>query len=387
MQFKNLKIVDFRNIPKIHLNMCKTLTVLVGSNGQGKTNVVEALYLLLNGISFRQGQNGHFIQKGKNTSLISVEVDHDGKTDKLSLKFEDARKIYTLNNKKVSSYKLSSLFPSILFSPESLLAIKGGSDMRRFLIDESLALLVKESSDLLKRHRRILKSRNTLLRNVIMGKKDRKQAEPVMRSLNPLYLETTIEISYLRKKVLLDLEPVMSENLKALMNLENVYLELQYSIKGKNTRDWKREDFDAAIRYRLEELASREWSVGTSLVGPHKHDIVFKYQGMDSRYSSSQGEQRMMILAFKIAQIVYHKKIHRSFPMLLLDDVLSELDKQRGIFLIEFLRSCQVQALMTTTNLPDGQSLEDFVFYTVKNGQLLQDMETKCLKKEMSHQL
>lgn len=387
MLFKTLKVVDFRNIHEINLNMCKNLTVLIGTNGQGKTNIVEALYLLLNGSSFRQGNAKHFIREGKNKSLIAAEVNFEGKTDEISLKFEDGKKICTLNKKKVSSHKLVNLFPYVLFSPESLLAIKGGPDIRRFLVDESLVLLVKESKSLLQRHKKILKSRNSILRDVSMGKREKGLAEPVIESLNHLYLETSTEVSNLRKNTLLTLEPIMRESLRDLIQVDDIHLELEYCVNGNSTRDWDREKFDAAIRYRLEELGSREWTVGTSLVGPHKHDIVFKYQGMDSRYSCSQGEQRVIILAFKIAQIVYYKRIHGSFPMLLLDDVLSELDEKRGAFLIEFLRSCQAQTLMTTTNLPYVKSLKDFVIYNVESGQLREDMETECLKKKMFHPL
>ncbi|MBO9668387.1 MAG: DNA replication and repair protein RecF, partial [Bdellovibrio sp.] len=116
-----------------------------------------------------------------------------------------------------------------------------------------------------------------------------------------------------------------------------------------------------------------ELSSGTSLVGPHKHDIVFLYGGKDSRFFCSQGQQRAIILSFKMAQIVYHRKAHGTYPVLMLDDVLSELDKAKRDALITFLHEINTQIFVTTTDftLPESFSLDQLSVVRIKDGQIL----------------
>ena len=128
-----------------------------------------------------------------------------------------------------------------------------------------------------------------------------------------------------------------------------------------------------ALRNRMKELAHAELKSGISLVGPQKHDVIFLYNGKDSRFFCSQGQQRTIILAYKMAQIVYHQKIHGFYPLLLLDDVLSELDLLKQESLISTLNQTETQTFVTTTDvsLLSKLSMSKASVFKIKNGQII----------------
>jgi DNA replication and repair protein RecF len=127
------------------------------------------------------------------------------------------------------------------------------------------------------------------------------------------------------------------------------------------------------IEKRQKELLDAELSSGVSLVGPHKHDLRFLYGQKDSRFYCSQGQQRAIILSFKMAQIVYHRKVHGVYPLLLLDDVLSELDKNKRDALIAFLHEINTQTFITTTDftLPESFHLKEISVIRINDGKIV----------------
>ena len=128
-------------------------------------------------------------------------------------------------------------------------------------------------------------------------------------------------------------------------------ISVEYVISGQNARHWSRSDLLSAMHNRAVELRDRELATGLSLVGPQRHDIRVLFAGKDSRFFCSQGQQRALILSFKMAQILYHYRAYQVYPFLLLDDVLSELDPARRSNLVKFLRDVPAQIFLTTTDL------------------------------------
>jgi DNA replication and repair protein RecF len=128
-------------------------------------------------------------------------------------------------------------------------------------------------------------------------------------------------------------------------------ISVDYLISGESALNWSDSQVFDALKKRHQSLALQEVAYGGSLVGPHKHDIKFLFNGNDSRFYCSQGQQRALILALKIAQIVYHHQVHKTYPILLLDDVLSELDMKKRMRLMKFLEQVSAQILITSTDL------------------------------------
>jgi DNA replication and repair protein RecF len=180
-------------------------------------------------------------------------------------------------------------------------------------------------------------------------------------SLNPSFFQLSVELTWRRLQAV---KAISGDFLYSCQKLfpeqPNVDISVEYSFSEKIVNDFSREKIEKLIYDRMQQLRTAEISTGSSLVGPHKHQIKFLYNQNDSRFFCSQGQQRALILAFKMAQIVYHRKAYRSDPVLFLDDVLSELDEVRRQALIGFLAACEAQVFVTTTdfNLPESLALE-----------------------------
>ncbi|RYZ75760.1 MAG: DNA replication and repair protein RecF, partial [Proteobacteria bacterium] len=195
----------------------------------------------------------------------------------------------------------------------------------------------------------------------------------LVESINPSFLRLGAQLTFARIEALRGLLKEFNSAMQYISG-NNVEVGVQYVVSGHDALDFSAQDVIDAVQKRAEELRDAELASGVSLVGPHKHDIVFLYGQKDSRFYCSQGQQRAIILSFKMAQIVYHRKAHNVYPILMLDDVLSELDQQKRDSLITFLHEINTQIFVTTTDfsLPKSFSLDEVTVLRINNGQILQ---------------
>lgn len=353
-----LRLFDFRNFKEQWVDFSGHTNVFVGDNGQGKSNILEAIYLLLTGTSFRPSEVGHYVRWGAPAaSLRGQFTADDGESLDLFLKIQNSKKSMLVNDKKFTAADWRRLDPPILFSPESLNAIKGSAEERRGLVDELVLNLLPAARQTHQDFRKALRMRNRLLRDYRdareAGHRDvEKPVEHVLRhleALNPKYMELAVIVTHQRIEALRRLEPEVN---LAMRSVSEGFppIQLQYWISQTPALHFSHEDIHNSLQKRAQELASAERSSGVSLVGPHKHDIVFLFGGNDSRFFCSQGQQRSLILAFKIAQIVYHRKVLKRRPILLLDDVLSELDGAKRRNFVELMKTMESQIVLTTTD-------------------------------------
>ncbi len=355
MRLDSLRLFEFRNFDRLEIDLRPRLNFFVGENGQGKTNLVEAVHLLSRGISFRPADSRNFLfHRGPiiapKARVAGVFI-KSGLEFKVDMTLEAGRKAATINGKKVNSSDLLRNFPTVLFSPESLSAIKEGPDQRRQLIDEIVLSCDPKQSQLVREYSRALRSRNRLLRNIAEGVGGRDDQLASLDSLNKIYFLLSTHMTSARLKSLRDILPAFKEAMKFISDNTVGDISVDYVISDESALDWGESQIFDALLKRNSELAISEQAYGGSLVGPHKHDIKFLLAGNDSRFYSSQGQQRALILALKIAQIVYHQSIHQTYPILLLDDVLSELDSKKRVNLMRFLEGVSAQILITSTDL------------------------------------
>ncbi len=385
MYLQSLQLWDFRNFERLQVQLTPRLNFFVGENGQGKTNLVEAVHLLSRGVSFRPADPANFLRKNVDNSgdlrglssgfaggpidgvtagsaaafralqnpkaKIAGTFEHHGLDFLVEMVLERGKKSATINGKRVNSAGLLKSFPTVLFSPESLSAIKEGPDQRRQLIDEILISCDPKQGQLLREQSRALRSRNRLLKNLSEGLGNRLDNEEALESLNKIYFLLSTHLTHARITSLKAIEPAFKDAMRFISDDTVGDISVDYVISDQSAMDWTDEKIFEALRKRHQELIVQEKSYGGSLVGPHKHDIKFLLSGNDSRFYSSQGQQRALILALKIAQIVYHHSVHQTYPMLLLDDVLSELDAKKRVNLMKFLEGVSAQILITSTDL------------------------------------
>ena len=384
MKFSKVSLENFRNYEKLDLHFSSQLVILVGSNGAGKTNIIEALSLLSSGSSFRTNLKSHFlshwdkrdpgdeVRKEPSSSLLRATISRGLLDDELKSVITAQKKDHFVNEKRVSAATLKTEFPSVIFSPESLSSIKEGPDVRRALLDEVVCNSPEHGGKPVAEYQRILRTRNKVLRDHALGERTTAQTLPVLESLETQFFRYATLLTRHRLDVIHEYLPEIRESFARISNQKNVDISVDYVISDRVANDWDAETIMKTMRYRLRDLASAELSLGTSLVGPHKHDIRFLYGRNDSRFFCSQGQQRALILAFKIAQIIYHHRTFGLSPILFLDDVLSELDADKREFLLRFLSEHESQTFITTTDLSQlgATRMEDAQIIWVRNGKV-----------------
>ncbi len=376
MKMSKLRLKDFRNFKELEIEFAERLNIFVGENGQGKSNLLEAIALLSLNESFRYADNENMIRFDQPASFIEGELYRNGLDYKVKTQILKSRKNVTWNDKKVTQSSIRNHFSCVVFSPESLSFIKEASDERRTLIDEALISIDPLASNLVADFRKALKTRNRILKDYHEEQIDKKSTLSVLESIEPIYLNLAAQLTLKRIHLLSEMKLGIQEAM-VFISKKAVDISVEYRVSGENylqkASALSLEQINNALYQRLEQLRNAELASGNSLVGPHKHEIVFLYDQKDSRFYCSQGQQRALILSFKMAQIVYYYKLHEAYPILLLDDVLSELDFVKRGALLEFLQSIKTQIFLTTTDLqlPEELRMDESKVFEVKEGRIL----------------
>lgn len=358
---------NYRNLQDTELRFNEKLTLFVGDNGQGKTNLAEALVILCRGKGFRQGKSMDWVEFGQEEMSIRGQFQTSNSDHSLLVQVQNGKKKHLLDAKPITVGELSYRFPSVHFSPDSLSAIKGSPEQRRDLLDE--VVFDMGQGDLLSQYTKILASRNKAL------KKNLETPDMAIKtwldSIEPLFFKLSLDVTMARKAAIQTLLPDIATHYRRILN-EPVDISVEYLASGYNLLVLSPDEIEKFLNHKIQERKEAELAVGTTLVGPHRHEMNFQHNKKDARYFCSQGQQRTLILAFKMAQIVYHQKTQKRSPLLILDDVLSELDPQKRRSLVGFLNQVETQTLVTTTDLGVVEDLllsKDQIFH-VEEGKI-----------------
>jgi DNA replication and repair protein RecF len=377
LKFQSLRLKNFRNYPELKLDFPSGVVVCLGQNGQGKTNLVEALYYLLRGESFRPHSTEsllfHKDHQVAHTAVLEGKLEQKNLIHDLKLTIHDGKKQILWNGNRTNSSVLARHFPVVLFSPESLAAIKEGPEQRRKLLDDVVLTHSTYGVKILKDFKHALRTRNKILKDVKNEITPKREALRLLESLDPSYLPLAAELTVARLAALSALQDDVQKAASYVLDQTAVDISVEYVISGQNAYHWSRSDILSAMHSRAMELRERELSAGVSLVGPQRHDIRILFSGKDSRFFCSQGQQRALILSVKMAQILYYHRSHQVYPFLLLDDVLSELDPARRTNLVKFLRDIPAQIFLTTTDLSFSMDFGDRrpTVFRIENGKVI----------------
>ncbi len=372
MKFKSIRLKDFRNFENLEVEFEKKINIFIGQNGQGKSNLLEALSLLILNDSFRFVENENLIKFHQPGAFIEAFLEKDSLDYKVQMQILKSRKNVMWNEKKVSQNFIRNHISCVVFSPESLSSIKEGFDERRLLVDQALIATHLNGSDLVSEFKKAQKTRNRILKDHVEGLSANARTIDLLESLQPIYEKLCVDLTWARIELLKGIQKDFSEAVQFILKT-SVDISVEYLVSKEKSLELSQKQINDAIHQRFVQLRDAELASGTSLVGPHKHEIQFLFNKNDSRFYCSQGQQRALILSFKMAQIVYHRKAHGTYPILLLDDVLSELDGIKRSALIEFLHGINTQIFMTTTDLQftsDVNRSESKIF-ELKEGRIL----------------
>jgi len=316
MIIKSISLKNFRNYSEEKFDFSSNINILYGKNGQGKTNVIEALYYFCQGKSYRGCKDKEVIKFNEDKCLLKIEFESNLRDMEAEIIIDESKivSINGINIKRLS--ELVGYLKAVIFTPDHLNIIKSGPSQRRNFLDSFLSSVYPVYFKYLINYYKVLKQKNILLKN-------RNNNYSLLSVWNEKLSEYGVIISKYREEIIKKINPYIKKYQKEISDeKEDLYLEYVCNIKDM------KEDKEKLYKY-LEENKSRELEAGISLIGPHRDDFNFIINEKNAKIYSSQGQQRTAVLCLKLAEGELSKELTGEYPVFLLDDVLSELDDER----------------------------------------------------------
>lgn len=357
MYVKKLSLKNYRNIDFIEINLKNGVNIFYGNNAQGKTNLLESIYICATGRSHRTHIDKELIKFNEMSGHIRAEIEADNITDKIDIHLKrDNKKGIAINNFPIN--KLGELFGIlnvVIFSPEDLNLIKSGPMERRRFIDMELCQINKVYYYNLGQYHKILKQRNSLLKKILND-----------NSLKDTLFVWDSQLIQFGKKII----EIRQDFINKINKISN---KIHYEITGNKENlqiKYKPSVMIDEFEEKLLKSIDKDILYTSTSYGPHKDDILFFINNVNVRDYGSQGQQRTVSLSTKLAEIKFIEEEKNILPVLLLDDVLSELDKSRQKYLISHIKNIQV--IITCTGVEDViKNLdEECKIFNVTNGSI-----------------
>ena len=342
MRLRSLHLQDFRNLSEAALEASPRLTVLLGDNGQGKTNLLEAVYLLATLRPLRAARLGELVRFGAARARASAEVLVGGGQRTLAVELSPAGRTATLDGKPVE--RLDSYLDglaAVCFSPDDLLLVKGGPDARRRFVDRAAFNRWPAVLGEAREYVRALRARNAALRA---------GAGAVEESFRGPLVQSGARLLRRRRDVMLELEPRLAAAFAEISGPGAPRAEIAYRASGGVDLDGDEGALAARLAAALEARLPRDQERGYTTCGPHMDDVLLAVGGRAARVYGSQGQQRAYVLSLRIAEVENLRAVLPWPPLLLLDDVSSELDPAKNAYLLAYLASLPAQAFLTSTD-------------------------------------
>lgn len=339
MLIEKINLFNFRNYEKLSISFSPSLNIIYGLNGSGKTNLVEAIYLLSLTKSFRISNDKKLIKKGALKTRVSGEINKNNDINLYEVELMDEGKnVYIDNNKldKISDY--IAKINIVLFNPSDTSLINDTPEKRRKLLNIEISQLHKEYLIILSNYQKILKQRNFYLRSMyINGNQDMAYLDILTKKL----IEYGKSISKYREEFINNINLYISDIYEKIF--QNGIIKIRY------VSDYKGKDIDTLFK-RYKSNYAKELSIGKTIEGIHHDDMVFILDNNNLKEWGSEGQKKNAIISFKLAEINVIKNITSNYPILILDDLFSELDQKKINNIFKLLDS-DVQTFITTTEI------------------------------------
>ena len=355
MKIKSLKLLYFRNYLSTNIEVHPSLNVLVGNNANGKTNIIESIFCLALGKSYRTKSDSECIMFGETATAMSCIVNKNNRELDIMLGINNKGK-----SAKIAGIKKTKLtdfvgeLNVVLVSPEDLQIVKGSPALRREFMNREFYQFSRIYHKYYLMYQHLLKQRNSYLKDMRKNPKD---------EMSLAYLETlTSQLAkvalYITKERVSFVQDISKLTYKNMLNISNGQETLKIKYKSSvldalNIAEINDESFtEENLTKVMMKKSFDDIMRGSTKIGPQHDDLEFYINDLDAKMYASQGQQRSIVLSLKLAEINYLKEKTGTYPVLLLDDVLSELDKNRQLKLLDAINE-NVQTFITTPSISD----------------------------------
>lgn len=358
MDVKYLQLINYRNYKELNIELSKSVNVFIGDNAQGKTNILESIYYCSIGKSPRTSKDKELINWNGEEAYIKLYVAKERLDKKIEIKiFKEGKKGINVNSIKVNKIsELIGVLNVVIFSPEDLKIVKESPSFRRKFLDIELCKLSKKYYFNLVQYNKSLNERNIIL------KKYNEKQEYMLEVYDEQLSKYGGAIVKARDKYIKSLND-KGKSIHSDITSKAENIDFNYITSVKNVDNAEHELLDMLKINRIKDFEKRATSIG-----PHRDDFNIKINGIDAKVFGSQGQQRTSVLTIKFASLEIVKEVTGEYPVLLLDDVLSELDANRQKFILNSINN--IQTFITCTGIGDIEKYlkNEAQLFKVKNG-------------------
>ncbi len=360
MFLKKILLSNFRNYSSLELNFDKKINIFIGNNAQGKTNILESIYVLSITRSHRCSKDSFLIKQNELFTRINGEIIHENSLKKnYEILINSKGKKVSINNnplKKISDY-LSNI-NTIMFCPDDLEILKGPPNARRYFLNVEIGQFYNNYLKYINDYNKVLKNRNEYLKNNV-SKIDKVYLDILTEKL----IKLNIEILNFRKNYIDKINYYIKGIYKNLTNKEDIYVKYESFIEINNNKDLFKE-----IKEKYEKVYYQELQQKNTLVGIHRDDFSIYLDNVKINNFGSQGQHRISILCFKLSEIEMMKENKYIKPILLLDDIFSELDNEKKENIIKYIDN-DLQVFITSTDINniDNKLVEKADIFNINN--------------------
>jgi len=362
MEISSLKLLNFRNYDSLEIKFSDNTNIIYGKNGMGKTNLIEAIYMLGLTKTFRLGNENVVIKKGKNIAKIEGLIKNNIINNHKIIISDSDKRIKIDNNKiaKISDY--ITKVNIILFNPDDLKIIKDTPMTRRKLLNIEISSINNLYLNLLNNYNKILKQRNSYLK--ALNKKNKVESE-FLNILTDQLIDTGLSIMEIRKSFINEINSYISDIYYKITHKGHLSVNYKSEFMGKSKLE---------LLNMYKKNTSREIIMGKTLFGPHHDDIEFIVDSEIVKEFSSVGEQKNSVISYKLAEIKYIEDHLGKKPILLLDDLFSELDIEKINNILELIDD-DMQTFITTTEIDkvDNKILKNAKIFKIENGLVIEE--------------
>jgi len=372
MVVNQLILKNYRNYENIKLKFNKGINIIIGDNAQGKTNILESIYFLSITKSYRTSDDFNLINHRKDFAKINAKIRNDNVPKNLEIIINKKKKTLFLNKneiKKVSEF--IGILNVVMMAPEDVNIIKGSPSERRNLLNIELSKLSKEYIIKYNEYSKLLKMRNDYLKLLMTNSiADSRYLDVINEKL----IERAIYIYKERKRIIDEINSYLIDIYKDISNIDNLLIKY---IPNFEITEFDDESLRKKMKHQFYKYSKKEIMLGMTLYGPHRDDFEFTIENSNLKYFGSQGQQKLAMISLKIALLKVFNDRTGIIPLLLLDDVFSELDRKKKNKLIEYINNSG-QVIITTNDIRDinRKKIKNSKIFEIKNKNIIEKGET-----------